>query len=97
MQPFDSRKIHATARGRAKYVSLRAKPVVAVVDDDPGLLESLEDLLEPAGYGVRLFASAEQFLETAVMEVDCVVSDIGMPRTDGSTLQTSQTYVQLCR
>lgn len=63
------------------------KPVVAVVDDDHRLLESLEDLLESAGYGVRLFASAKQFLNAAVTEVDCVISDIGMPGADGFELQ----------
>jgi FixJ family two-component response regulator len=68
-------------------VSSPAKPVVAVVDDDHRLLESLEDLLESAGYGVRLFASAEQFLDRAVTEVDCVISDIGMPGADGFALQ----------
>jgi FixJ family two-component response regulator len=68
-------------------VSSLPKPVVAVVDDDYRVLESLEDLLESAGYGVRLFASAEQFLDTAVAEVDCVISDIGMPGKDGFALQ----------
>lgn len=63
------------------------KPVVAVVDDDHRLLESLEDLLESAGYAVKLFVSAEQFLDTAVTEVDCVISDIGMPGPDGFELQ----------
>ena len=64
-----------------------AKPVVAVVDDDYRVLESLEDLLESAGYNVRLFASAKQFLDTAITEVDCVISDIGMPDADGFILQ----------
>jgi FixJ family two-component response regulator len=68
-------------------VSSLPKPIVAVVDDDYRVLESLEDLLESAGYGVRLFASAEQFLDTAIAEVDCVISDIGMPGTDGFALQ----------
>jgi FixJ family two-component response regulator len=63
------------------------KPVVAVVDDDHRLLESLEDLLESAGYVVRLFVSAEQFLNAAVVDVDCVISDISMPGTDGFTFQ----------
>ncbi|RUU08220.1 response regulator, partial [Mesorhizobium sp. M6A.T.Ca.TU.002.02.2.1] len=31
----------------------KGRPVVAVVDDDPRLLESLEDLLESAGYAAR--------------------------------------------
>jgi FixJ family two-component response regulator len=61
--------------------------VVAVVDDDYRVLESLEDLLESAGYRVRLFASARQFLDSAIAEVDCVISDIGMPGVDGFALQ----------
>jgi FixJ family two-component response regulator len=68
-------------------VASPAKPVVAVVDDDYRVLESLEDLLESAGYSVRLFASAKQFLDTAITEVDCVISDIGMPDADGFILQ----------
>jgi FixJ family two-component response regulator len=74
-------------KGRENVVSWPAKPVVAVVDDDYRVLESLEDLLESAGYRVRLFASATQFLETAIAEVDCVISDIGMPGADGFALQ----------
>jgi FixJ family two-component response regulator len=68
-------------------VSSLAKPVVAVVDDDRRVLESLEDLLESAGYRVRLFASAKQFLDSPIAEVDCVISDIGMPGADGFALQ----------
>ena len=68
-------------------MSTPAKPIVAVVDDDSRVLESLEDMLESAGYRVRLFASAKQFLGTAIAEVDCVISDIGMPGADGFELQ----------
>jgi FixJ family two-component response regulator len=68
-------------------VASPAKPVVAVVDDDFRVLESLEDLLESAGYEVRLFASARQFLDTAITDVDCVITDIGMPDADGFALQ----------
>jgi FixJ family two-component response regulator len=68
-------------------VASPAKPVLAVVDDDYRLLESIEDLLESGGYGVRLFVSAKQFLDTAVAEVDCVISDIAMAGIDGFALQ----------
>ncbi len=64
-----------------------AMPVVAVIDDDYRILESLEDLLESAGYRVRLFTSAKQFLDTAIAEVDCVISDVGMPDPNGFALQ----------
>ena len=39
----------------------RTRFVVAVVDDDHRTLESLADLLEAAGYDVRLYSSAAVF------------------------------------
>lgn len=63
--------------------------LVAIVDDDPGVLESLENLLESSGYEVRGFSSARAFLEGGeVFEVDCVISDISMQPMDGVELQT---------
>jgi FixJ family two-component response regulator len=63
------------------------KHTVAVVDDDYRVLESLESLLESAGYIVRLFPSAEAFLDANVLsEVDCLISDISMPGIDGFQL-----------
>jgi FixJ family two-component response regulator len=61
--------------------------IVAVVDDDHNVLESLEDLLESAGYGARLFASAQALLDgVSLGEIDCLVSDIDMPGMDGIEL-----------
>ena len=62
--------------------------VVAVVDDDPRILESLESLLESAGHAVRLFTSATALLEDCdFAEIDCLISDIGMPFINGLELQ----------
>lgn len=63
------------------------KSIVAVVDDDHRILESLEDLLESAGHTVRLFPSAEALLETGLSQIDCLISDISMPVMDGFELQ----------
>jgi FixJ family two-component response regulator len=64
------------------------KSVVAVVDDDLRVLESLENLLESAGHTVRLFTSARALLDTcAFSDIDCLISDIGMPFIDGVELQ----------
>jgi FixJ family two-component response regulator len=61
--------------------------VIAVVDDDQSILESLEDLLESADHAVRLFASATALLESGCLaEIDCLISDIGMPVMDGFEL-----------
>ena len=38
------------------------RPLVAIVDDDISVRESLPDLLEQVGFSVRAFASAEEFL-----------------------------------
>jgi FixJ family two-component response regulator len=60
---------------------------VAVVDDDPGILRSLQDLLESADYRVRVFASAAELINDACLaEIDCLVSDIDMPGMDGIEL-----------
>jgi PleD family two-component response regulator len=39
------------------------KPVVAVVDDDPRIRESLESLIESAGFTAQVFALGEDFLQ----------------------------------
>ena len=62
--------------------------VVAVVDDDHRILESLENLLESAGYAVRLFQSATELLKSGGFTgLDCLISDISMPVMDGFELQ----------
>lgn len=62
------------------------KPVIAVVDDDPRVLESLENLFESAGYSVLTFQSALSLLGTSLSEFDCLITDIGMPGIDGFEL-----------
>ena len=62
------------------------KPVIAVVDDDPRILESLEDLFESAGYVVRTFSSGRSLLMTDLSSIDCLITDIGMPSMDGFEL-----------
>ncbi|MFI0842887.1 response regulator [Mesorhizobium sp. IMUNJ 23232] len=63
------------------------RPVVAIVDDDPRLLESLQDLLESAGYVARSFSSAGSLLGNGLSGVDVLITDIGMPGMDGFELR----------
>lgn len=60
---------------------------IAVVDDDPRLLESLADLLESAGYEARTFSSAGTLLAGGLLDLDLLITDIGMPGTDGFELR----------
>jgi FixJ family two-component response regulator len=64
------------------------KPIVAVVDDDPRVRESLESLIESAGFKARLFPLAEDFLSGELLaEIDCLITDVRMPKMDGLELQ----------
>jgi len=65
----------------------KSKPIVAIVDDDPRLLESVEDLLESAGYVSRSFSSAEALIACGVSNLDVLITDIGMPGMNGFELR----------
>ena len=62
-------------------------PLVAIVDDDPRIAESLGDLLESAGYTVCTFGSANALLENEQLrKITCLVTDIDIPLIDGFEL-----------
>ena len=61
-------------------------PVVATVDDDRRVRESLRSVLESAGYGALTFESAEEFLRSgALSSVTCVIADVRLPGMDGTS------------
>lgn len=64
-------------------------PVVYVIDDDPGVRQTIKAFLESVGLRVALFASAEEFLQQyRTSWRGCVVLDICMPGMSGLDLQT---------
>jgi FixJ family two-component response regulator len=64
------------------------KPIVAVVDDDPRVRESLESLIESAGFTVRGFQLAEDFLKGGLLaETNCLITDVRMAGMGGLELQ----------
>lgn len=64
------------------------RPLVAVVDDDESVRESLPDLLNELGFRVQAFASAEEFLRSADLgRTEALVLDIAMPGMSGPELQ----------
>ena len=63
---------------------------VFVVDDDASFLRSVSRLLEAAGYSVKAYESAPQFLEEIGPDArGCVLADLMMPELDGLELQTA--------
>ena len=65
-----------------------AKHVVVGVDDDFRVRESIERLVESAGYAASVFSSAEEFLQSGTLaRAICLVTDVRMPGIDGIELQ----------
>ncbi len=64
------------------------RSLVAVVDDDESVRESLPDLLREFGFAAHAFASAEEFLASDTLaETRCLILDIAMPGMSGLDLQ----------
>jgi FixJ family two-component response regulator len=62
--------------------------VVAVVDDDESVRESLPDLLGEFGFSAQAFTSAAEFLASDSPTVaQCLILDIAMPGMSGPDLQ----------
>jgi FixJ family two-component response regulator len=60
---------------------------IGVVDDDEYLRRAVRRLLHAAGYSVRTFGSAEEFLAMEPMPAfDCLVLDIRLPQLSGFDL-----------
>src|ERR1700675_429192 len=60
---------------------------IYVIDDDEAMRDSLSFLLDSAGFNVRLFETALNFLDVLPgLDFGCVVSDVCMPGLDGIEL-----------
>jgi|ERR1700677_2835511 FixJ family two-component response regulator len=67
-------------------MSVQAR-TIAVIDDDPRVLESLVNLLSSFGYSAHSYKSAEQFLESnALSRTSCIITDVEMRQMSGLAL-----------
>jgi CheY-like chemotaxis protein len=65
-----------------------ARPLIAVIDDDESVRESLPDLLEAHGFAVRAFSTAQSFLQSSAVTLSrCLILDVAMPEMSGPQLQ----------
>jgi FixJ family two-component response regulator len=62
--------------------------IVFVIDDDPSIRGSLEDLINSVGLQARVFASPIEFLKAERPDVpSCMVLDVRLPGMSGLTFQ----------
>jgi FixJ family two-component response regulator len=68
-------------------------PVIAVVDDDESVRQSLAGFLESVGYEVALFSSAEEFARSGCHRDDlrCLILDVRLPGMSGFELYSQLT------
>ena len=67
---------------------MKHKPLIAVVDDDQSIREALKNLISSVGFEVKLFASAEEYLDSDTpSQTDCAILDVRLPGITGLELQ----------
>ena len=67
----------------------KARPLIAVVDDEEPVRTALMRLMRSAGLIVETFGSGAEFLNSLETRLpDCVVLDLHMPHMDGFNVQT---------
>lgn len=72
--------------------SMHFHRLIAVVDDDESIRESLPDLLRELGFSAQAFVSGEEFLASALLSLTRVLLlDVAMPSMSGPALQRELT------
>ena len=65
-----------------------ANGIVFMVDDDPLVRDSVADLLNSAGFAVRTFGSATEFVQSKRPDLSaCLILDVELPGLSGLDLQ----------
>src|SRR5712671_7399943 len=68
-------------------MSTRRATTIAIVEDDAGVRNALEQLLRSAGFNALVFSSAEEFLHERRNDgVDCLIADVNLPGMSGVAL-----------
>ena len=63
-------------------------PTVFIIDDDRGMRQAVQDLVESVGLRAESFASAEEFMSgQRGAEASCLVLDVRLPRMSGLDFQ----------
>ena len=71
----------------AQKARLESKAIVFVVDDDASVREALESLVRSAGFEVKSFGSAQDFLDHEKPDQpSCLVLDVRLPGLSGLEL-----------
>lgn len=63
-------------------------PLIACIDDDPTVLEAVEDFLDASGFVTEGYSSAEDFLKSGQVKcAACLITDVKLGGISGLELQ----------
>jgi FixJ family two-component response regulator len=84
----DCRAVRVTVLQLQRAEAMTERPTIIVVDDDPGMRESLEGLLRSVGLCVKAMASVPEFVgEGRPQGPTCLVLDVRLPGRSGLDFQ----------
>jgi FixJ family two-component response regulator len=67
---------------------LSTVPLISIVDDDASVRAGLSDFVSSIGYTAHTFESAEEFLDSALLDSTwCVIADVCLAAMNGIQLQ----------
>ena len=75
-----------------------AAPTVFIIDDDPGMSQAIQDLVESVGLRAESFATGQEFLSRQrTSDPSCLVLDVRLPQMSGLDFQRrlTETGVQI--
>ena len=87
------RRVHADSLCDVKKdgVTEKAKPLIAIVDDDESVRRAIKRLVRSLGMAAETFSSGQEFIDlTEAMpsfHPDCLVLDVQMPGVNGLEVQ----------
>jgi FixJ family two-component response regulator len=74
----------------------KARPLIAVVDDEQSVCVALQRLVRSAGMDVETYSSGEEFLQAVqTHQFDCVLLDLHMPKVNGHEVLSRLTQFRL--
>jgi FixJ family two-component response regulator len=74
-----------------------AVPTVFVIDDDRGMRQAIQDLVESVGLRAEVFTTGEEFLKRPrTADPSCLVLDVRLPQMSGLDFQRKLAELGLC-
>src|SRR5438270_2504010 len=79
---------HVTTGLRSDTAMAQQQPTIVVIDDDPSIRKSLDNLFRSVGLAVELFGSPQEFLQSKRSDrPGCIVLDVRFPGRSGLDMQ----------